>query len=169
MTELAGVPVSDVIEAGTRSVTLGLGVAAASGSLGVAMAWLTARTDLPGRRYLETLLSVPYALPPYLLAMAWVVLGNPTVGLLKAMFPSGGIYGLGGMIWVLTTVAFAFPYLELKAAYGRLDPALEEAARMSGAGPGRVFLQIALPLLWPSLLNGMCLAFLYSLAAFGVP
>ncbi|HDP80559.1 MAG TPA: iron ABC transporter permease, partial [Spirochaetes bacterium] len=70
---------------------------------------------------------------------------------------------------VESTVAFAFPYLELKAGFERMDPSLEEAARMSGARPWRVFRDISFSLLWPPLVNGMCLSFLYTLSSFGVP
>ncbi len=50
-----------------------------------------------------------------------------------------------------------------------MDPSLEEAARMSGARPWRVFRDVSFPLLWPPLVNGMCLSFLYTLSSFGVP
>jgi iron(III) transport system permease protein len=156
-----------ILEATARSVALGLAVALLSGAAGVTMAWLVSRADLPGRAALAGLLSVPYAIPAYLLGMAWVVLANPTVGLLRDWMPSA--YGFWGMALVEASVAFAFPFLELRAGFARLDPALEEAARMSGAGPWRVFRDVSLPLLWPALVNGMCLAFLYALAAFGVP
>jgi iron(III) transport system permease protein len=74
-----------------------------------------------------------------------------------------------GIVCVMSSVAFAFPFLELRAGFERMDPALEEAARISGCKPWRVFRDVSLPLLWPSLVNGMCLAFLYALASFGVP
>jgi iron(III) transport system permease protein len=153
-----------------RSLQLSAAVALASGILGCAMAWLVTRTDVPGARALRGLLSVPYALPAYLLAMAWVVLANPAVGLLREFLPfENGIYGFWGMVFVETLVAFAFPYLELRAGFERMDPSLEEAARMSGASPARVFRDVSFPLLWPSLFNGMGLAFLYTLSSFGVP
>jgi iron(III) transport system permease protein len=164
-----GLELATVIEALLRSVGIASVVALLSGALGIAMAWLVSRTDLPGARALSGLLSVPYAIPAYLIGMAWVVLGNPTVGLLRDWLPAGGSYGFWGIVLVETTVAFAFPYLELRAGFERMDPALEEAARMSGAGPGRVFRDVSFPLLRPALLNGMLLSFLYALSSFGVP
>lgn len=161
---------SQVLTAAFRSLTLSLSVALLAGVAGLCLAWLVTRTDFPGRGRFQSLLAIPYAIPAYLLGMAWVVLGNPTVGLLKDFLPSAqGSYGFWGMTWVEASVAFAFPYLELRAGFERLDPALEEAARMSGARPWRVFKDVSFPLLWPSLLSGMSLAFLYTLAAFGVP
>jgi iron(III) transport system permease protein len=158
-----------ILDAAARSLALGATVALLAGALGSVLAWLMTRTEFPGRRTLSSLLSIPYALPAYLLGMAWIVLGNPTVGLLKGIFPGSGIYGFWGIVLVETTVAFAFPFLELKAGFERMDPALEESARMSGAGPWRVFRDVSFPLLWPALVNGMCLAFLYTLSSFGVP
>lgn len=164
-----GLTLAIVGEALVRSLGIATCVALLAGALGIAMAWLVSRTDLPGGRFLAGLLSVPYAIPAYLIGMAWVVLGNPTVGLLRAWLPEGGSYGFWGITLVETTVAFAFPYLELRAGFERMDPALEEAARMSGAGPGRVFWDVSFPLLRPALINGMLLAFLYALSSFGVP
>ncbi|TAL31376.1 MAG: iron ABC transporter permease [Spirochaetes bacterium] len=158
-----------VKEAIVRSLWLSLAVSGFSGLFGCVMAWIASRTDVAGKGALATLLSIPYAIPAYLLGMAWIVLGNPAVGILRGVFPSQGIYGFWGMVLVETTVAFAFPYLELRAGFDRLDPSLEEAARMSGAPPWRVFRDVSLPLLWPPLLNGMSLAFLYTLSSFGVP
>jgi iron(III) transport system permease protein len=158
-----------IADAVVRSLSLSLAVALFSGMLGCLMAWTSSRTNVAGRSALSALLSIPYAIPAYLLGMAWIVLGNPAVGIFKDLLPAGGIYGFWGMVFVETTVAFAFPYLELRAGFDRMDPSLEEAARMSGAPPWRVFRDVSLPLLWPPLVNGMCLAFLYTLSSFGVP
>lgn len=160
---------SILLEATIRSLAISGMTAFIAGALGISMAWLVSRTALPGRNSIGSLLSVPYALPPYLLGIAWVVLGNPQVGLLKDFLPEGGSYGYWGITLVLASCAFAFPYLELKAGFDRMDSSLEEAARISGAGPWRVFRDVSFPLLWPALINGMCLSFIYALAAFGVP
>lgn len=148
---------------------MGVGAASIAAVLGVVLAWATARAEFPGRVLLTRLLALPYALPAYLIAMAWVVLGNPTVGLLREGLPAEGVYGEWGMAAVLGLATFAFPYQELRAAFGRIDPALEEAARVAGAGPLKVFAWISLPLVWPAWLNGICLSLLESVSAFGVP
>ncbi len=152
-----------------HSLSLSIGVALLSGFLALPLSWLFCRTNLRGRRFFEKAFTLPYALPGYLLAMAWVTLGNPQVGLLKAFLPRTGIYGPGGILFVETCLALSFPLLELCAGLRRLDPALEEAARMSGASPLSVFLRISAPLLRPAWINGMLLAFLYTLSSFGVP
>lgn len=164
-----GISTQTLFQATLSTLLLGISVATFAGVAGMALAWLTTRTEVVGRSKLSNLLALPYALPPYLLGMAWVILGNPTVGFFKDFLPATGSYGFWGMSFVLASVAFAFPFLEIRAGFSQMDPALEEAARMSGAKPSRVFWNVSLPLLWPSLLNGMCLSFLYSISAFGVP
>lgn len=156
-------------EALLRTLGIGFSVALCSGFLAILFSWLLVRTDLPGARFFEKWLSVPYSLPAYLLALAWMVLGNPTVGLLKDFLPSDGITSLWGIIFVETSVAFVFPFLELTSGFRRLDPSLEEAARLSGATPLKAFLKVGLPLLFPALLSGMMLSFLYAISSFGVP
>ncbi len=164
-----GISNAAVIDALLRSLSLSLAVAFISGVAGCLVAWLVTRSDIGGGRALSGLFSMPYAIPAYLLGMAWIVLGNPAVGAIKEIFPESGVYGFHGMVLVESTVAFAFPYLELKAGFERMDPSLEEAARMSGARPWRVFRDVSFPLLWPPMVNGMCLSFLYTLSSFGVP
>jgi iron(III) transport system permease protein len=126
-----------IVEATLRSLAVSGVAAALAGAGGLVLAWLISRTDLPMRETVGGLLSLPYALPPYLLGMAWVVLGNPKVGILRAWLPAGGSYGFWGMTLVLGSVAFAFPFLEVRSGFDRLDPSLEEAARISGASPWR--------------------------------
>ncbi len=164
-----GITNAAVVEALVRSLSLSLAVALISGAAGCLVAWLVTRSDIGGGGALSGLFSMPYAIPAYLLGMAWIVLGNPAVGAIKEIFPQSGVYGFHGMVLVESTVAFAFPYLELKAGFERMDPSLEEAARMSGARPWRVFRDVSFPLLWPPMVNGMCLSFLYTLSSFGVP
>ena len=145
-----------------------------SGLWAAFLAVLLQRTDLPGARKFESWVTLPYVIPAYLLGMAWITLANPSAGLLKHLMPGGelpgrGIYGSLGIIFVEFTVAFAFPYLDLQSGFRKIDPSLEEAARVSGAKPWQVFRDIQLPLLLPSWIQGMSMAFLYACSSFGVP
>lgn len=165
-----------LLEATLNTLIFAIGVALLSGFLGAVAAWLITRTEFPGRARLERLLTIPYALPPYLLGMAWMSLANPSSGILLSFLkPLGlglgqnGIYGLTGMILVEASMAMAYPYLELVATFRRLDPALEEAARMSGATPLQTFFRISFKLVRPALISGMTLSFLHALASFGIP
>lgn len=140
-------------------------------------AYLVARTDLPLKGLIETLLIVPYMIPPFLGAMAWIHLMAPRVGYLNRawMHVFGGmggpfnIYGLWGIVWVMTLHNYPFMYFTARSALERMDPALEESARICGAGRLRVARGITLPLIAPALGAGALLVFLYTVANFGIP
>lgn len=142
-----------------------------SALLAVPLAWLLSRSDLPGKTKWRTLFCLPYAIPPYIGAIAWVALANPTNGYLNGLFGAGffNVYSHAGLVWVMGSFFYTYVLLSLLSAMDRTDPSLEEAARLSGAGPVRVFFQITLPLVRPALLSGILLVFLASAAAFGIP
>ena len=139
--------------------------------LAIPLAWLVARTDLPGARRFRLILVVPYVVPPYLGAIAWINLANPTVGWLNRL--AGGtafdIYTTAGIVWVLGLFYYTFVYLTCLTALENIDPSLEDAARISGAGPLTVLTTITLPLIRPATLAGAFLVFAASASAFGVP
>ena len=145
--------------------------AALSVFLAVPMAWLLTRTNVPCARKLRSYFCLPYAIPPYIGAIAWIYLANPTNGFLNAPFdtPFFNIYTMGGLIWVMSSFFYTFVLLVLLASLDRMDASLEEAAKLSGAGPLRVFFQITLPLIFPALTGGALLVALASAASFGVP
>jgi iron(III) transport system permease protein len=112
-----------------------------AGALGVALiagvptGLALARAQLP--RWLAAACTLPYAVPPYVTTLAWIQLANPTNGLLTAWLPLD-VYSLAGMCWVLGLHLSPLVALSLRDALGAVDPALEEAARVSGASPLRV-------------------------------
>ena len=139
--------------------------------LAVPSAWLIARTDLPGHRRFRFLLLLPYVIPPYLGAIAWINLCNPTVGWLNRLLGAAvfDIYTTWGIVWVLGLFFYTFIYLNCLAAMENADPSFEEAARMCGASPLRVLFTITLPLIRPAIFAGAFLVFAASAASFGVP
>ena len=136
--------------------------------IGVGAAWLTERTDLPGRGVFRVAAALPLVIPSYVIALT-----------LLSAFGSGGILadatgigipaptGLAGAWIALTLSTYPFVYLTSAAALRRLDPALEEAARGLGSPPTRVFWTIVVPQLRPALAGGLLLVSLYSLSDFG--
>jgi iron(III) transport system permease protein len=132
------------------------------------LAWLFTRTDVPGRNLWRTIFCLPYAIPPFLGAIAWIYLANPSNGFLLTIFPGLNIYSMAGLIFVMTAFFYTFILINLLSALEKIDPTLEEAARISGAGPLSVFFRVTLPLVTPSLISGMLLAFLSSIANFGI-
>lgn len=139
-------------------------------AMGVPLAWLLTRTDLPGRQRFRSWFCLPYAIPPYVGAIGWIILANPTSGMLNSLFGLHlNIYSFAGLVWVESSFLFTFVLLTTLTALDRMDSSLEEAARLSGANSFQVFRDISLPLLRPAIFNGFVLSFLATAASFGVP
>ena len=140
----------------------------------VLLAFLVARTDLPGRAAFEILLTLPFFLPPILTAMAWGMLGNAQVGSINLLWdaltgsddPLFNIYGSGGVIWHMCQYSIPFLFLILVDAFKAMDPSLEESSRMCGASTWRTTRSITLMLLLPALSSGFLLSFTRGLEAF---
>jgi iron(III) transport system permease protein len=134
----------------------------------IPLAWLLTRTNLRFKGFWRTTFCLPYAIPPFIGAIAWIYLANPSNGLLKSLFPWLNIYSKAGLIFVMSAFFYTFILINLLSALEKIDPSLEEAARISGANSWQVFFRITIPLVTPSLISGMLLAFLSSIANFGI-
>lgn len=141
------------------------------------LAWLVGRTNLPGKGFFRTLFIATYMIPPYVGAIAWVQLLNPSVGYLNMLFVKWfglaaspfNIYSMGGLAWVLTLFYSPFAFITISRALEKMDPTLEEAARVAGASPLRTLWDITLPLMFPSILAGGLLVFIAAASCFGIP
>ncbi len=156
-----------------RTGVLVAAVVAAAIALGVPLAWLVVRTDLPGRRIWAAAAALPLVIPSYVAALALLGAFGPR-GLLQRLLeePFGverlpEIYGFPGAFLALTLSTYPYVFLLTAAALRALDPALEEAARGLGRGPLAVFREVTLPALRPAIGAGGLLVALYSLADFG--
>jgi iron(III) transport system permease protein len=113
--------------------------------------------------------------PPYILAVAWIQLANPTTGLVNRATRALGVgapldvYGHVGIILVLAASSYPLVLATAAAALERVDPALEEAARIAGARPLVVLRDITLPICAPAVGAAFALATLQAAASFGVP
>lgn len=123
--------------------------------LGVALAWLTERSDLPGRRWWSLLATAPIAVPAFVHSYAWV-------SLVPAM------HGLGAAVLVSVLAYFPFLYLPAAATLRRMDPALEDVAQSLGLKPWQVFLRVLVPQLRLAMLGGGLLVALHLLAEYGL-
>jgi iron(III) transport system permease protein len=157
-----------------NSLTLAGLTTVVAGTLGVALAILIAKTDLPLRNALALLFSLPLLLPPYVLAIGWFeVLGRG--GLLARSFgaawgevTSSWLFGLPGAVLALSS-AFLPVVLLLTITYLRgVDSSLEEAARLSSPWTS-VLQRITLPLIKPGIVLSLLLVFLLSMGEFGAP
>lgn len=143
-------------------------VLAGSLALGVPLAWLTTRTDLPGRRLWALLAALPLVIPSYVAAYAYIAAfapGGMFAAILGVDVPN--LYGLVGASLVLILVSYPYVMLTVRAALVGLDPALEDASRSLGVGRLVTLRRVTLPLLRPAMAAGALLVALYVLSDFG--
>lgn len=155
-----------------NSIVLSGFVTVASLLIGVPMAWLTTRSDVPLRRIWLILAMAPMAIPSYIGAWAIVSVLGPKGLLQRWLEPLGvqrlpEIYGFWGAAFALTLFGFPFVLLSVRVALRRMDPALEEAARSLGTPARTIFWRITLPQLRPAIAAGGLLVALYTLSDFG--
>lgn len=124
-------------------------------TLGVALAWLTERTQLPGRRVWSLLVTAPLAVPAFVQSYAWI-----------SLVPS--MHGLTAGVFISVLAYFPFIYLPAAAVLRRLDPGLEDVATSLGCQPWRVFFRVVLPQLKLAILGGSLLIALHLLAEYGL-
>lgn len=145
--------------------------------VGVFYAWLLGRSDIPAKGLMRALFNIPYMFPPFLGAMAWDLLLNGRSGYLNRWMMDVfnlqsapfNINSLGGIIFVELSYYFPFVFMQVVSALERMDPTLEESARIAGAKQLTVIRKITLPLVLPAISAGALLILISSLAHFGVP
>lgn len=137
-----------------NTVLLVVLVTAASVVVGVGLAWLVVRTDLPGAPVVGALLCVPLATPSYVLGYLWV-----------ADFP--GVLGLPGAVIVMTISCYPYVFLPASAALRSVDPGLEEVARTLGRSTTRAVFGVTFRQIRPAVAAGGLLVALYTLSDFG--
>lgn len=157
------------LKAIANTFKVALSVSILSCLIGVPLAWLLSRTDFPKSKSFKSWLCLSYAIPPYIGAIAWIFLANPTTGLLNKLGLHLNIYTFSGLVWVEASFLYTFVLLTVHASLERMDSSFEEAARLSGAHPLKIFKDITLPLIRPALLGSGLLVFLATAASFGVP
>ena len=146
-----------------NSIAIAGSVALSCMVLGTTLAWLVARTDLPGRRVWRFVLPLPLVIPSFVGATALLSAFGPG-GLLPFVPRTEGF--LGAFV-VLTLLSYPFVYLPVLARLRTTDPALEEAARLLGSKPGRIVARVVLPRVRDTVAAGTMLVFLYGLSDFG--
>ena len=173
MVKVLGEP--DTYRALLNSLFIASGVTVMSTAIGTFFAWLVTRTDLPLKGTMKVLFLVPFMLPSFIGALAWKMLLSPRAGYINRFFmdvigfsgPVFDIYSFTGIMAVETMYLFPFVFIQVCGALERMDPTLEESARISGAGLFAITRKITIPLVLPSILSGALLIMLYSMAHFG--
>jgi iron(III) transport system permease protein len=145
------------------------------------MAWFVARTDLPLKRLLRTLVLASFVTPPFLGAFAWVLLGGPNAGLVNQWYyalmgvkpfeadPLINIFSAWGMVFVMVLYTFPYVFTFVANSLDMIPSELEEASAIFGANHWRTAAHVTLPLVLPALLAGFIVAFLQSMTLFGTP
>ena len=143
-------------------------VQAISIPMAILIAWVIARTDMPGARFAELLFWVTFFIPTLAVTSGWILVWDPKFGLGNQMLIRTGIftsapfsiYSLAGIVFThLTSLSISTKVMMMAPAFRNLDASLEEAARMSGAGPLGTLFRIVVPASMPM----VCVASLMSL------
>lgn len=146
--------------------------------IGSLLAWLSERTDARLGVIGDVLPLVPMLLPAIALAIGWIFLASSGAGFINGWIAATlGKIGLGfrinivswpGLVFVYTLHAVPYVYLIVAAALRNLDPALEEASRMSGAGSWRTFVKVSLPAIRPALVAASLLVVIMGLSHYSI-
>ncbi len=141
--------------------------------IGVPIAYLMTRYNIPGKKILHIFIIMSLMSPPFIGAYSWIILlgRNGLLAKLFATFDATAptIYGRGGIIFVFTLHLFPYIYLYTSGAMNSIDSSLEEAAENLGMSKLRRIWTITLPVILPSILAGCIMVFMTCLADFGTP
>ena len=141
--------------------------------VGFVMGWILSRTDVPGRGVLEQLMALPYYVTPLMGALSWSLLGSPSGGFLNQAWRAAGGQGHlldvnspWGIAWVMALFEGSVAFVMIGAVMKSMDPALEEASQVVGAGRTRTMLKVTLPLVIPGVLGATVFVFAEMLGSF---
>ena len=154
-----------------NSLIIGVSVTVLAILVGAPLAYLMSMYRFKGQRLLDILMIIALLSPPFIGAYSWVLLLGRN-GFLFNIFKSVGItlpnvYGLGGIIFVLTLKLYPFIYIYMKGALKKIDASLIEAAESMGCNPVKKLFMVVLPLILPTLLAAALMVFMNELADFG--
>ena len=160
-----------------NSFIFGFGASGLSLVFALALAWITIRTNAPFRRLFELTAIIPNILPPILVSISWVMLLNPSNGLINGLFVKFfglekgpfNIYSMAGLIFVEALILTPLAFLVIAAAMKSMDPSLEESAKTLGSNEFGVMGRITFPLLRPAILAAGTLNFVRAVESFDTP
>lgn len=156
-----------------NTVIFMLGSTVVGSLIGILFAVLLTRTDVPGRAFFASLITVPYYVSALLLAFAWAVMYGPqgfiTAGVRSLGLPVWNLYSMGGLIVVSALYFMPLTYLYCSSSLRLADPTLESAARINGARPLRALWLITIPLMRPAMLYSVLLTLVSSIELLSIP
>ncbi len=160
-----------------NTLYLGLASTGMAVAFGVPLAWAVSRTDMPGRRLIQGGVFATFVMPPFLGAVAWILLAGPNAGWLNKRWAelSGtdagpfNIFSFWGIALLIALYAFPLVYVFSKSAFDLISTEMEDAAAIHGAGGPQVFRRVTLPLALPAIIGSAILVFLEAISLFGTP
>ena len=144
--------------------------------LGSVLAWLMIRTDIPGKKILGLLVTVPYMIPSWTKALAWLAMFRNSTsganGFLAGMgipVPDWLAYGPIAIVLCMSMHYYAFSYIMVSGALRSINSELEEMGEIQGASKAQILRHITLPLILPSVLSATVMTISKSIGTYGVP
>jgi len=159
-----------------NTIFVGLGTVLVTLFFSIPMAWLVHRTDMPFKDFIMTAIALTVLVPGFLKAMGWIVLLSKNIGIInlyinsffglqESLFNIESIWGIAFVQGLILTPTLFFL---VSGPMKSLDPALEEAAAISGAGKIKTILRISFPLVWPAALGGAIYTFMTAISMYEV-
>jgi iron(III) transport system permease protein len=145
--------------------------------IAVFISWLLARTDIPGKNWIDLLFWITFFMPILPVTLGWIMLFDPSFGLMNQMImklfnlkdPPFNIYSFTGILWVhLVTRTIATKIILLTPAFRNMDASLEEASRISGRGNMGTLARIVVPIMMPSIIVVFLMGIIHTLESFEV-
>jgi iron(III) transport system permease protein len=144
--------------------------------LGTFLAWIVARTNTPFAQWIGVITMGRIIIPGVIITISWILLASPSIGMLNYFIESMtgvrrilNIYSFWGMVWVQSLEMAPLAYLLMSAAMQSVDPRLEEASAIAGAGGWSTFCRVSLPLILPATAAAALLLFIQTVESFEVP
>ncbi|MEW6226721.1 MAG: iron ABC transporter permease [Bacillota bacterium] len=161
-----------------NTMYISLGVSVLALTAGGVLAWLVVRTDLPLKHLVSNLAMIPYGLPSWVIALAWIVVfKNRQIGGVTGLFeyitgaspPNWLSYGLVPITLCLSLHYYAFAFTLISGALTSVDAELEEAAEIVRATRFQILRKITFPIVLPAILSALILTFSRAVGTFGTP
>jgi iron(III) transport system permease protein len=145
--------------------------------IGVPLAWLEARTNIPCKRLIRGGAAIAFIIPSFVNVIAWIFLLAPNSGYINQVLvtyfhlsePPFDIFSFGGLVFIETAHLFPIVFFAVSAALANVDSSHEQAARILGAGRLRTLMTVTLPLVSPAIVSSVVLCMLDALSSFGAP
>lgn len=160
-----------------NTIVIGLGVGVGTVLIGGFLAWLVVLTDLPFRRTIGVLATLPFMIPSFAIALAWgVMFRNDRIGGSTGFLQAAGIdvpdwlaWGMAPILIVLIAHYYSLAFALIAAALSSINSDILEAGQLTGASRSRILAGITLPVVLPAVIAGASLTFAGGVSNFAAP